>query len=114
MFSVGNGDTIEALIPLIIQAISGAAGSGIVGNLIKTVGMKFVAKLILGAIGGVAGGSIASGAGPLDGLLGGLMAGDARSGMDMGGILTQVAGGAFGGGALTGIGGILANMMKKS
>ncbi len=114
MFSAGNGDTIEALIPLIIQAISGAAGSGIVGNLIKTVGMKFVTKLILGAIGGVAGGSIASGAGPLDGLLGGLMAGDARSGMDMGSILTQVAGGAVGGGALTGIGGILANMMKKS
>ena len=40
-------------------------------------------------------------------------AGDMAGGLDMGNILAQVAGGAVGGGALTGIGGMLANMMKK-
>ncbi len=107
---------LETLLPLVIQLVSGAAGGGIVGNLVKTVGMSMVSKMLLGGAGGLIGGG-AMGAGPLGGILGGLLGmgatGEPAAGMDMGAILGQIAGGAVGGGALTGIGGILANMMKK-
>ncbi len=104
---------MEALIPLIIQAVSGAAGGGIVASLVKQVGMSMISKLLLGGAGGIIGGGLASGAGPLGGLLGGAATGDVAGGMDMGSIIGQIAGGAVGGGALTGIGGLLAGMMKK-
>lgn len=108
---------MEALIPIILQVVSGAAGGGIVGGLIKTVGMSMIKKMLLGGAGGLVGGAVATGAGPLGGLLGGLTGmaagGDASTGMDMGGIIGNLAGGAVGGGALTGIGGMLAGMMKK-
>ena len=108
---------METILPLVIQLISGAAGGGIVGNLVKTVGMSMVSKMLLGGAGGLIGGAAASGAGPLGGLLGGVLGmaggGDAAGGMDLGSIIGQVAGGAVGGGALTGIGGMLAGMMKK-
>ncbi|MGB7286896.1 MAG: hypothetical protein WBC71_08190 [Salaquimonas sp.] len=108
---------MEAILPIILQVISGAAGGGIVGNLVKTVGMSMISKMLLGGVGGLAGGALATGSGPLGGLLGGVLGmaggGDAAGGMDMGSILGQVAGGAVGGGALTGIGGLIAGMMKK-
>ena len=107
---------METILPLIIQLVSGAAGGGIVGNLVKTVGMSMISKMLLGGAGGLIGGG-AMGAGPLGGILGGILGmgatGDAAGGLDLGAILGQVAGGAVGGGALTGIGGLLAGMMKK-
>jgi hypothetical protein len=102
---------MEALLPLIIQAVSGAAGGGIVGSLVKQVGMSLLPKLLAGGVGGLLGGAAASGAGPIADLLG--MASQAGSGGMLDGIIGQVAGGAVGGGALTGIGGLLAGMMKK-
>ena len=109
------------IIPLVIQFLSGSAGGGIVGNLMKNVDMGMLAKVLLGGVGGLVGGGAVSGAGPL-GSLGGLLGmgasmmggGDAAGGLDIGSIIGQVAGGAVGGGALTGIGGLLASMMKKS
>ena len=107
---------MEALLPIILQVVSGAAGGGIIGNLVKTVGGSMIQKLLLGGVGGLAGGAATTGAGPLGGMLGGLLGaggGDAASGMDMGSIIGNLAGGAVGGGALTGIGGLLTGMMKK-
>ena len=107
---------MDVILPLIIQLVSGAAGGGIVGNLVKTVGMSMISKMLLGGAGGLVGGG-AMGAGPLGSILGGILGmgatGDAAGGLDLGSIIGQVAGSAVGGGALTGIGGLLAGMMKK-
>jgi hypothetical protein len=92
---------MEALIPIIIQAISGAAGGGIMGNIIKTAGAALLPKLIAGALGGVGAGQL------LGGALGGMLGGDAAGGMDMGNILGQVISGAGGGGVLATIAGMV-------
>jgi hypothetical protein len=98
---------MEAIIPLIIQAISGAAGGGIVGNLVKTAGMALLPKLIAGAVGGIGGGQL------LGGALSGMLGGDAAGGMDIGNILGQVVSGGAGGGVLTAIAGMVMAAMKK-
>ncbi len=49
---------MEGIVAIIVQALAGAAGGGIAGNMIKTAGMALLPKLISGALGGVAGGSI--------------------------------------------------------
>lgn len=98
---------MEALLPLIIQAISGAAGGGIVGNLIKTAGMTLLPKLIAGAVGGIGGGQLLSG--PLGDMLGAAAGG----GLDIQSIISQVIAGGLGGGVLTAIAGLVMNAMKK-
>lgn len=90
---------MEALIPIIIQAISGMAGGGIVGSIIKQAGAALLPKLIAGALGGVGAGQV------LGGALGGMLGGDAAGGMDIGNILGQVISGAGGGGVLSAIAG---------
>ena len=60
---------MEALLPIILQVVSGAVGGGIVGNLIKTVGMSMISKMLLGGAGGLLGGAVATGAGPLGGMM---------------------------------------------
>jgi hypothetical protein len=92
---------METLIPIIIQAISGAAGGGILGNIIKTAGAAMLPKLIAGALGGVGGGQL------LGGALGGMLGGDAAGGMDIGNILGQVISGGLGGGVLSTIAGMV-------
>lgn len=96
---------MEGIVAIIVQAVAGAAGGGIVGNLIKTAGMALLPKLLSGAIGGVAGGSI------LGALLGGggvdpaavADATTAAGGMNVGALIAQLVGGVAGGGALTAI-----------
>ena len=100
-------NTWKLFIPLIIQAISGAAGGGIVGNLVKQAGMALLPKLIAGALGGVGGGQL------LGGALGGMLGGDAAGGMDIGNILGQVYQRRRGGGVLTAIAGMVMGAMKK-
>ncbi len=103
---------METLIPLIVQAVSGMFGGGIVGSLVKAAGMALLPKLISGALGGLAGGSI------LGSLLGGgvdpaTATAAAGSGFDWGSLLTQAVGGLGGGGILTGIVGAVMSAIKK-
>ena len=93
---------MEGIVAIIVQAIAGAAGGGIAGNLIKSVGMSIGPKLISGALGGVAGGSI------LGAIFSGGTVADpaaAAGGMDMASLIVQLVGAVVGGGALTGIAG---------
>ena len=76
---------METIIPLIIQAISGAAGGGIVGNLVKSAGMTLLPKLIAGAVGGVGGNAA------LGGIIGPLLGAAAGGGLDISSIISQVS-----------------------
>ena len=96
---------METILPLIIQALSGAAGGGIVGNLIKTAGMALLPKLLAGAVGGI-GGNAAIG-GVLANVLG------SAGGLDLMGIISQVISGGIGGGVLTALAGVVMGAMKK-
>jgi hypothetical protein len=96
---------METILPLIIQAISGAAGGGIVGNLVKSAGMALLPKLLAGAVGGIGGNAA----------LGGILANTLGSagGLDLMGIISQVISGGLGGGVLTALAGVVMGAMKK-
>ena len=47
---------MEALLPIIIQVISGVVGGGAVGFMVKSAAMGLLPKLLAGGIGGIAGG----------------------------------------------------------
>ena len=93
---------MEAFLPLIIQLVSGAVGGNVAGAAMKDKSLGTIGNSVAGLVGGVGGGQV------LDTLLG--MGG---GGMDIGSILTQVAAGGVGGGALMAIAGIVKGMMKK-
>ena len=95
---------MEAIIPLIIQAVSGVVGGGVVGTMVKNAAMTMLPKLLAGGIGGIGGATI------LGSLLGG---GDPSSMMDMGSLINNIGGGLLGGGALSGIAGMVMGAMKK-
>ena len=80
---------MSALLPLIIQLVSGAVGGNVAGALLKKLAMHPGLATILGAIGGVGGGQLVD----LFGLL------ENISGAAGGGLLGS-AGAAGGGGAL--------------
>ena len=99
---------MEAIIPIIIQALSGAAGGGIIGNIVKSAGMTLLPKLLAGAVGGI-GGNVA-----LSGVLGPLLGAVAGAGtFDPMTILSQVISGGLGGGVLTALASVVMNAMKK-
>ena len=105
---------MEAIIPIIVQLIGGAAGGGLMGKLVKGADMDKVVNMITGAIGGVGGTAIAGMIPALDGLLGkgAAMAGDvAVGGLDIGALAGQGATGLVGGGLLTLIVGFVKNKM---
>ena len=62
---------MEAILPIIIQLISGAAGGNVVGALLKNANLTAILRTVLGVIGGVGGGQLAALIPALDGLLGG-------------------------------------------
>ena len=96
------------IVALIIQLISGAAGGNIAGALLKNLNLGTLGNSIAGILGGGLGGQLLS----LLGLGGG---GAAASGLDIGSILSSVAGGGVGGGVLMAIVGVIRQlMMKKS
>ena len=81
---------MEGIAAIIVNAIAGAVGGGLAGNLVKSVGMAVVPKLLSGAIGGVDPNVAADAA-------------TAAGGMDWGRLIAQLVGGVGGGGILTAI-----------
>jgi hypothetical protein len=94
---------MEALIPLVIQFISGAVGGGIAGSLIKKAAMELLPKILAGGIGGIGGATILSS----------ILGGDASSLMDVGSLINNIGGGLIGGGVLSTIAGTVLGSMKK-
>ena len=96
---------MEALLPLIIQLISGAAGGNIAGNLMKNSSLGFLGNSIAGIAGGGIGATI------LNMLLGG---GIGAGGMDIASIIGMVASGGVGGGVVMAIIGLIRSMMART
>ncbi len=100
---------MEALMPIIVQVISGIIGGQAVGAALSTAVMGQLPKILSGAIGGVGGAAI------LGSLLGG---GGAVDPAAVGGLasslnLENLLGGAGGGAVLTGIVGTIMKSMNK-
>jgi uncharacterized membrane protein YeaQ/YmgE (transglycosylase-associated protein family) len=88
---------MESLLPLIIQAVSGAAGGNIIGQVLKNMSLGTTGNTIAGAVGGVGGGWLLN-----------LLSSGALSG-----IIGQIGGGGIGGIILTAIAGYISNMNKN-
>jgi hypothetical protein len=89
-------------VSLIIQLLSGAAGSGLLAKFLSQLNLGPIGNLITGAVGGVAGGNV------LSSLLG-TGAAAAATGGDLSSILTQIVGGGLGGPILTAVVALLRN-----
>jgi hypothetical protein len=86
----------STVVSLIIQLLSGAAGSGLLAKFVTQLNLGPLGNLITGALGGIGGGNI------LGSLLGSGAA-VATGGGDVASILTQIVGGGVGGPILTAI-----------
>lgn len=94
---------------LIIQLIAGAIGGNAAGAVLKSQSMGPLLNSIVGILGGGLGGQIL-------GMLGGAGMGDAAAaagGLDLGTIISSMATGGVGGGALLAIIGALKPMLTK-
>jgi uncharacterized membrane protein YeaQ/YmgE (transglycosylase-associated protein family) len=106
-----KGTHMESLLPIIIQLVVGAIGGNAAGKAMPDKSLGTAGNTIAGAIGGFGGGWI------LDMILGGggAMATDvAASGLDIGAIIQDVAGGGIGGAVLTIVVALIKGAMKKS
>jgi hypothetical protein len=95
---------MESLLPLIIQLASGALGGNVAGALFKNLSLGTLWNSVAGVAGGGIGGFILNQV---------LHLGPAAGGLDIGSILTQVAGGGVGGGGLMALIGLARSMMAK-
>ena len=95
---------MESLLPLIIQLVSGAAGGNAAGAAMKKLSLGTVGKSIAGILGGGIGGQLLGMLGMASG------AGD----LDMAGIVSSLASGGVGGGALMAIIGTIKGQMGRS
>ncbi len=91
---------------LIISLISGAVGGNAAGAAMKDKSLGTLGNSIVGILGGGAGAQIL-------GMLGMGGMGDAAGGMDVGSIISSIAGGGVGGGVLLAIVGVVKGMMNK-
>lgn len=68
---------MEALIPIIVQLVSGAVGGNAAGALLKNLSLGTVGNSLAGIVGGGIGGQVLAflGAGGLDGIAGSLASG---------------------------------------
>ncbi len=96
---------MEALLPMIIQLISGAVGGNVAGGLLKNFSLGTLWNSVVGILGGGLGGQLL-------GMLG-MGVGAADGGMDLTGILSSVAAGGAGGGVLLGVVGMIKKAMGK-
>jgi len=93
---------------LLIQLVSGAVGGNIAGAVLKKASLGPVGNSIVGILGGGLGGQLL-------GMLGVGGGGAAAGGaLDMGSILSSVAGGGVGGGVLMAIVGLIRQQMGKA
>lgn len=88
---------------LIIQLLSGAVG----GNVAAKVMPKFDLGTLMNSVAGVVGGGIGAQ------LIGMVIPGMLSGGLSLGGIVSSVASGGVGGGAMLAIVGIIRSMMSK-
>lgn len=96
-----------AWLPLIIQLVSGAAGGNIAAALLKNLNLGTLGNSLAGILGGGLGGQLLSMAG-----MGGLAAGGAAAGgLDVGSIISSLAGGGVGGAVLMAVIGLVKNAM---
>jgi uncharacterized membrane protein YeaQ/YmgE (transglycosylase-associated protein family) len=79
---------MESLLPIIINLVSGAVGGNVAGSVLKEQSLGTVGNSIAGILGGGIGGQI------LSMVLG---AGSAKTGLDLGSIISSVASGGVGG-----------------
>lgn len=86
---------MEALLPIIVQAIAGIIGGEAVGAAFKKAAMGQAARIISGIVGGVGGGALLAGMGGDTGALSGLV-GDAAGGLLGGGVLSALVGAVMG------------------
>ncbi|MCI0332923.1 MAG: hypothetical protein L0228_06835 [Planctomycetes bacterium] len=98
---------MEQLIPLVMQLIGGAAGGNAVGAMLKNANLSPLLRTILGVVGGVGGGQLASMLGMLQSMLG-EQAGTGSALVGNAGI------GVVAGALLTFIGGLIKQSMEKS
>jgi len=103
---------MEAILPIIIQIVTGIIGGQAVGAAVKQAAMGQLPKILSGAIGGVGGAAI------LGSLLGGGAVDPAAATQAIGGLgsalnLQNILGGAGGGAILTGVVGAVMNAMNK-
>lgn len=97
---------METLLPIIVQAVTGIIGGQAIGAALSQAAMGQLTKLLSGAVGGIAGGTL------LGAALGGA-AGDPMAGGGLGGLLGDAIGGAGGGAILTGIVGAVMKAAKR-
>jgi hypothetical protein len=92
---------METIVPLIIQALAGAAGGGAAGAALKPGGLNSILRLVVGALGGVGGNAA------LGGIVSGLLGASSASGLDVMGIISQILSSGIGGAVLTGVAGLV-------
>jgi len=90
------------IVGLVMQLIGGVSGGKGVASISKKLSAGPILDIILGLVGGFAGGQLA-----------GLIPGLEGSGVDIVNILGNLIGGGIGGGALTAIGGLITQSIKK-
>jgi hypothetical protein len=81
---------MEALLPLMIQMISGALGGNIASGMLRQVGVNAMTRTVAGALGGIGGGMLLTMFGvetPITGLIA-----DGIGGLVGGGILATIVG----------------------
>ena len=93
-------------VALLIQLVGGAAGGNIAGSLLKNSSLGGVGNTVAGGIGGLLGGNI------LNSALG-VTKVAAASGLDIGTIISQIAGSGVGGGVLMVLVGLLKQIFQK-
>ena len=94
------------LLPLVIEAISGAIGGNVAGSVIKDKSLGALGNTLAGIVGGGVGGKL------LTMLLGGGAAA-ATGGVDLSTLIQQIAGGGIGGAILMVLAGVVKNMSKS-
>ncbi|MGM5470313.1 hypothetical protein ACS386_08545 [Flavobacteriaceae bacterium LMO-SS05] len=94
---------MEEYLPLIIQLVSGAVGGNIAGSLMKNASLGTLWNSIVGILGGGLGAQLLS--------MMGIDLGGAE--LDLGSILSSVAGGGAGGGAVIAVIGTIKKAMAK-
>lgn len=95
---------------LIISLISGAAGGNAAGKVLKNFDMGTLWNSVAGIVGGGIGGQLMTALG----IDPGAAAGAAAGGVDIGSIVSQVAGGGVGGAVLLVVAGYLKKMMART